>query len=600
MRKIYLLSLLLCLFGNTQAQTTCDSTYKDYTITAFKHLDKTPVTSGVLYEYVVPFAGLDEFNSATDTTSGMHLMQAYQELYEASFNTLALTHPVDLNAAIEDFHTNPEFHHPVGVFDFRFHSIDSNAVANNQLSVSGDAFYDVPGRATHPYINHLVFLAAPLLTESFDGLTGGNTHYLHFKNEFVLSNTGFNLSMVNHVEVRLNGSVVHSAYVSGLHNHVVPVAIPDANQQNEIQIKFTLSTSFYDRLYLWAISKAYGEEKRIETACSGYYNMEVEGYSFGLPYAPLATANEWGMATVYFANANCATQQITRPIIFVDGFDPNNKNDHRKIWDVYLNSEYEDNDGYKSLGEELRAAGYDIIILDQKKTADYNSGGGAFIERNGLVLAKLLTTLYNSYSSTLQDDFVVVGASMGGLVARYGLAWMESQNIPHHTRLFVSFDSPQNGAYIPLGMQYMVDNFMKNGLMSWSNKMSNALHNSAAAKQMLLLHSSTRNNSTDAVTAHPYRQMFLDNLAAVGNWPSQCRKVAINNGNRIGLKKNQSPQPGSEYFITPSEKIMDFGIKRRLMAGNWCSSDVCYKLRLKVWTQPESGKEIVHTYTVRV
>jgi hypothetical protein len=96
MRKIYLLSLLLCLFGNTQAQTTCDSTYKDYTINAFKHLDKSPITSGVLYEYVVPFAGLDEFNVATDTTSGLHLMQAYQEMYEASFNTLALQHPVDL------------------------------------------------------------------------------------------------------------------------------------------------------------------------------------------------------------------------------------------------------------------------------------------------------------------------------------------------------------------------------------------------------------------------------------------------------------------------------------------------------------------------
>jgi hypothetical protein len=41
MRRLYLLSLLLFLSGYTHAQS-CDSTYKDFTITAFKHLDKSP------------------------------------------------------------------------------------------------------------------------------------------------------------------------------------------------------------------------------------------------------------------------------------------------------------------------------------------------------------------------------------------------------------------------------------------------------------------------------------------------------------------------------------------------------------------------------
>jgi hypothetical protein len=34
----------------------------------------------------------------------------------------------------------------------------------------------------------------------------------------------------------------------------------------------------------------------------------------------------------------------------------------------------------------------------------------------------------------------IVGASMGGLVGRYALAWMESQALPHDVRTFISFD----------------------------------------------------------------------------------------------------------------------------------------------------------------
>jgi hypothetical protein len=41
MRKLHFLTLLMFLSGYTHSQT-CDSTYKDFTITAFKHLDKSP------------------------------------------------------------------------------------------------------------------------------------------------------------------------------------------------------------------------------------------------------------------------------------------------------------------------------------------------------------------------------------------------------------------------------------------------------------------------------------------------------------------------------------------------------------------------------
>lgn len=43
---------------------------------------------------------------------------------------------------------------------------------------------------------------------------------------------------------------------------------------------------------------------------------------------------------------------------------------------------------------------------------------------------------------------VVIGLSAGGVVARYALTKMESQNVSHDTRLYISYDAPHTGANI--------------------------------------------------------------------------------------------------------------------------------------------------------
>lgn len=43
---------------------------------------------------------------------------------------------------------------------------------------------------------------------------------------------------------------------------------------------------------------------------------------------------------------------------------------------------------------------------------------------------------------------------MGGLVARVALRQMENDGQAHHTSHYISFDSPHNGANVPLGLQH--------------------------------------------------------------------------------------------------------------------------------------------------
>ena len=73
---------------------------------------------------------------------------------------------------------------------------------------------------------------------------------------------------------------------------------------------------------------------------------------------------------------------------------------------------------------------------------------------------------------------------------------------------------------------------------------------------MLLHHSFTGN---ETVEAHPFRQIFLNNLAEVGQYPNNLRKVAIIDGNRTGIKKS-TPQPPPNQLILPAGKELELAI----------------------------------------
>ena len=49
---------------------------------------------------------------------------------------------------------------------------------------------------------------------------------------------------------------------------------------------------------------------------------------------------------------------------------------------------------------------------------------------------------------------VVLGQSMGGVIARYALKDMENKGLPHDPRTYISHDAPHLGANVPLGYQF--------------------------------------------------------------------------------------------------------------------------------------------------
>ncbi|RKE98332.1 T9SS type A sorting domain-containing protein [Ichthyenterobacterium magnum] len=271
---------------------------------------------------------------------------------------------------------------------------------------------------------------------------------------------------------------------------------------------------------------------------------------------------------------------LDKPIIVIDGFDPG---DGRTISGLYDLLGYTDSNGSQNLAALVRDEGFDVVILNFPQylrlsdssllnidnvtdtngdmiidEIDYPAGstlidGGAdFIERNAMLLVDLINMLNGPVEEggkVGNEELVIIGPSMGGLISRYGLNYMENDTAnngaaPHETRLWLSFDSPHLGANVPLGFQHQF-NYLAFGLGDGLNVTAlqpvvNGLLKSPAAKQLLVDHFESHlvdGNPVNFDSAkllpepHPYRTEFLN---TIGGYPQNTRNVSMINGSGIG------------------------------------------------------------------
>lgn len=228
---------------------------------------------------------------------------------------------------------------------------------------------------------------------------------------------------------------------------------------------------------------------------------------------------------------------LDKPIIILDGFDPG---DSRKIGDIYAGLSF---DG-QNLGDILRNEGYDIVILNAPVYTSNGvviDGGSDYIQRNAMVLIALIDKL--NADKVGQEELVVFGPSMGGLISRYALSYMETNSMDSETRLFISFDVPHNGANIPISLQYLINYFASVTGDPTAQELIDKVLNSPAAKEMLVDHFSSHINSASPPDQDPtkllpmgavgFRDVFQTEFDALG-FPSNVRNVAMINGSGNG------------------------------------------------------------------
>jgi hypothetical protein len=240
---------------------------------------------------------------------------------------------------------------------------------------------------------------------------------------------------------------------------------------------------------------------------------------------------------------------LDKPIILVDGFDPG---DTRDINGLYSLLDYNGTSGNENLADFLRTEGFDIVILNfpvYTRAADQTlvDGGADFMERNAMLLVELINIINTAKASNSPEQNVIIGPSMGGIITRYALNYMENQTLDADTRLYISFDSPHHGANVPIGLQHQL-NYLANNPLSPVAELEPLIEGflkSPAARQLLIDHFETHLSGTDAFTfdsnatlpeAHPYRAIFENNINSLTTtgFPENVRNVAVINGSGIG------------------------------------------------------------------
>ncbi len=250
--------------------------------------------------------------------------------------------------------------------------------------------------------------------------------------------------------------------------------------------------------------------------------------------------------------------QLTKPVLFLDGFDLEENRGVQDIYDKFLNPQ---DQPAPTLADILKDQGYDLVIVDWRRSQD-------FVQRNAYAAADVIAWV-NGQLPPGNEIAAVIGSSMGGLVGRYALLYMEDQGLDHNTKLFVSYDSPQQGANIPIGFQWLIrDVKFYSGMAGdfWK------VITSPSARQMLVYN--TQHGKND-----PFRGALYDDFAAMGDYPSDdIRLVAVANGSGSGLlqlKKTDGP-----YRLQPSGLLL-----QQVTAAGFFAASV--KSVYKAWAAPE-------------
>lgn len=240
---------------------------------------------------------------------------------------------------------------------------------------------------------------------------------------------------------------------------------------------------------------------------------------------------------------------LDKPIIVVDGFDPG---DSRDIAGLYSLLDFTGSSGTQNLADLVRAEGFDVIILNfpvYVRAADGTTvdGGTDFIERNAMLLVELLDIVNTAKVGNSPEQNVIIGPSMGGLISRYALNYMEANSLDADTRLYMSFDSPHHGANVPIGLQHQLNFLANNGTQPIAEvqPLIDSFLKSPAARQLLVDHFEAHLQSGNMVDfdqtltlpqAHPFRTQFETNINSfnTSGFPENTRNVAIINGSGIG------------------------------------------------------------------
>lgn len=223
--------------------------------------------------------------------------------------------------------------------------------------------------------------------------------------------------------------------------------------------------------------------------------------------------------------------RITRPLLMVEGFPGNYP------WPTI--TRYAAQSGFLC---KLFNRGHDIVLV---RFPD----GPQRLEANAYALIALIESIIAEREGN--HPLIVGGFSMGGLIARYALAFMEHERRadptrPHHqTSRFFTVDTPHEGANLAVAVQALAQ-----GLRG-EDKEARQMATPAAQQLLLTWINPLPWSNGQRFGPSPLRLEFLRELERVGSMPRELQDtIAIANGAGNGLRQSAPGALAMKYACT--------------------------------------------------
>ncbi len=484
----------------------------------FDQLSPEMIKTNLLIDKVIPFVCFTKYDGKDSI--GVVSLKDWREIYtETNLASITDTLFQNIKATFKDAYRTKDENNviPFGVINVKYNKFKDSALLKDLIYYQDGKLFNKPTKSESPYNEKRVFAAVPLIDE----LNLTDNHFV-FSDKYYFTN---DTAQIDHLEVDFDNGLGFNTY----------------SMNETINVDYTLTGE-----KLIQIKIVFKNESELSSVCRGkinYFNIPKPDLQISFdkdhfpqlkPYTKwVNTGNEndkfgeYGQAivSIWYANGN---KVLTKPFILLDGFDPGEGfYDQARHWNHLYGDLNQVNtaDILKS-----QCYNYDIITVDWV-------GGADWIQKNAYVLVEILKWVNANKIGFNQN--IVVGPSMGGIIGKYALSYMEKNNINHDVSVFVPWDSPHRGANIPLGLQCWASFYGSD-----SEQMNNFVDvlNSPAAKQLLNYHYSMIMKEPTTVDAskltHPLRTELLKELMNLGNYPEKPILIGISNGSGSGHPQN--------------------------------------------------------------
>lgn len=511
-----------------------------------------------------------------DTSYATNWFNIYEDVYYAAHDTMPLPR---IPSVINYMETTGNDTIPFGLIDLEYYVIKPIALSTPTYFIFdtiNNLLFDEPSRPGSPFASNErgnnIFTASPL-KEDADGATQVfkiNPQYLFID---FYNNQYYNAPNSLYIDFDDGNGFI---------------AI-NSTSLNYITINYPLPGL---KIIKTAIKNSAGAIVKLSTS-SITVNFPT-GYESDTPDGEL---NLDGLNVSYWNS--CDEKKFRKAIIYLEGFD---------LGDGILKSNRTAQEVYEQMIKanplaDIQNFGYDIYVVDWENSR-------IDIRFNAAYVVQLIEYLKQQYKENDQQ-FIIIGESMGGLVGRYALCFMESpfyatgnytplfQDLTdpsnaaylathpnlllapakyrdkdalikkHRTRLLITLDSPHQGANVPLSIQLVYANTMKTigGIMfgpiqGFAAKAFNEFLDAKAARQMLVYHYNTKFPIAPPAfgyNASPSYYGLQASFKQLGDFPKECKIMALSGGSISGKNQGNYFTGGSR---SANDRLIDFKVKR--------------------------------------